>query len=556
VNEQTIRTVFAIKFFMQGKKQLQPKALYTITLEQLVPADNYYRRLNKAIDLNWLYKMTKEYYGSEGQESIDPVVFFKICLTGYINNISSDRRLMEHCSDSLGIRLFLGYDIDEPLPWHSTISRTRQLYGEEVFKQLFEEVFEKCVQSGMIAGHTQAIDGAFLKANASKDSLEIKQVSESVEEYLLANIKANTSPRRPAKINRADDEQQHMQGDEDEQTRQLKELDTRYQRQSKEYEEMPGSESRGKFLSNKTHYSPTDPDARIAVKPGKPRELYYNGQIAVDTAHHVITHAQSFTADGKDCRDLISITKQLQQRLQPNGLIIEKIAADAAYSSGENYQYLEQQNITPYIPLLGGALSGSEGFIYDEQNDWYTCANNKRLKGKGEAVDDGRGHLVKKYYSLQSDCKHCPLRKTCISNKAKTKKIQHSIYKAELQRAKARQQTVKAKVMKRKRSSTVEPVWGTLINYTGMKRLNARGLQAANKMLLLAATVYNLKKWMRFIPVHSNIKALPKTNEKRSVAIVISCIFRLIAGRINPVIFFHQQFTFFTIQNNQPANGL
>ena len=428
---------------MQGKKQLEPKLLYTITLEQLVPQDNFYRRLKKVMDLNWLYKATTKYYGREGQESIDPVVFFKMCLTGYINNIISDRKLTEHCADSLGIRLFLGYDIDEALPWHSTISRTRQLYGEEVFKQLFEQVFARCMESGMIAGHTQAIDGAFLKANASKDSLEIKQVSKSVGDYLLENIKANTSPRRPAKINRADEDQQHMDGDDEAQTKQLKELDTRYQRQGKNYEEMPGSESRGKFLSNKTHYSPTDPDARIAVKPGKPRELYYSGQIAVDTAHHVITHAQSFTADGKDCRDLITITDQLQSRLQQQGMQIEKVLADAAYSSGENYQYLEQQNITAYIPLLGGALSGSEGFIYDEQNDYYICPNNKILKGKGEAVDDGRGHLVKKYFSLQSDCKNCPLRNSCISDKAKTKKVQHSIYKAELERAKARQQTVK-----------------------------------------------------------------------------------------------------------------
>jgi transposase len=227
---------------MQGKKQLEPKMLYTITLEQMVPQDNFYRRLKKAISLDWLYKATTKYYGSEGQESIDPVVFFKICLIGYINNIISDRKLAAYCSDSLGIRLFLGYDIDEELPWHSTISRTRQLYGEEVFRQLFEQVFEKCMESGMIAGHTQAVDGAFLKANASKDSLEIKQVNKSVDEYLLENIKANTSPRRPAKHNRADEDQQHMDGDDEEQTRQLKELDTRYQRQEKHYEEMPGSD--------------------------------------------------------------------------------------------------------------------------------------------------------------------------------------------------------------------------------------------------------------------------------------------------------------------------
>lgn len=487
--------------------------LYTITLEQLVPRDNFYRRLNRELHLHWLYAATKNYYGAEGQESIDPVVFFKLCLVGYINNIGSDRKLADYCADSLGIRLFLGYDLDEPLPWHSTISRTRQLYGEEVFKQLFEQVFEKCIESGMVAGHTQALDGAFLKANASKDSLEIKQVHQSVDDYLLENIKANTSPRRPTRHNRAGEEQQHMDGDDQEQARQLKELDTRYQRQGKDYEEMPGSEERGKFLSNKTHYSPTDPDARIAVKPGKPRELYYNGQIAVDTAHHVITHAESFTADGKDCRDLITIAEQLQTRLQQHGIKIEKLLADGAYSNGENYQYLEQQNITPYIPLLGGALSGSEGFIYDKQNDWYTCGNNKLLKGSGRVVDDGRGHPVKKYFSLQSDCKNCPIRNSCITDKAKTKKIQHSIYKAELERAKARQQTVKAKVMKRKRSSTVEPVWGTLINYTAMKRLNARGIKAANKMLLLAATVYNLKKWLRFTTPQTNIKimALVKT---------------------------------------------
>jgi hypothetical protein len=280
------------------------------------------------------------------------------------------------------------------------------------------------------------------------------QVNNSVDEYLLENIKANTTPRRPAKHNRADNDQHKMKGDDDEQTRDLKELDTIYQRQEKNYDEMPGSESGGKFLSNKTHYSPTDPDSRIAVKPGKPRELYFNGQIAVNTTHHVITHAATFTADGKDCRDFITVAGELQTRLQQQGIIIEKILADGAYSSGENYQWLEMQNITGYIPLLGGALSGSEGSIYDEHNDWYICSNNKILKGSGRIVDDGRGHPVKKYFSLQSDCKNCPIRKTCITDKAKTKKIQHSIYKAELERAKARRQTVKAKIMKRKRSST------------------------------------------------------------------------------------------------------
>ncbi len=267
--------------------------------------------------------------------------------------------------------------------------------------------------------------------------------------------------------------------------------------------------------------------------------MYYNGQIAVDTAHHVITHAATFTADGKDCRDLITIAGQLQQRIQSHGMTIEKILADGAYSSGENYRYLEQNNITPYIPLLGGALSGSEGFIYDEQNDWYICRNNKLLKGSGRVVDDGRGHPVKKYFSLQSECKNCPIRKSCITDKAKTKKVQHSVYKAELERAKARQQTVKAKVMKRKRSSTVEPVWGTLINFTGMKRLNARGIKAANKMLLLAATVYNLKKWLKFVSPKSNIKTMAILQTKaKEVFTLIKTMFTRLITRQNTAVYF------------------
>lgn len=481
--------------------------LYSISLQELVPKNNFYRRLSSLIDFHWIYKQTASYYGSEGQESIDPVVFFKICMVGYINNIASDRRLIEFCSDSLAIRLFLGYDIDEPLPWHSTISRTRQLYGEKVFQQLFEAVFEKCVHSGMVAGHTQAIDGALLKANASKDSLEVKKVDSSIDEYLLEHIKANTEPRRPASINRAAEEQQHMQGDKEEQQKQLEELNTRYERQSKQYADMPkGDEEKAKFLSNKTHYSPTDPDARIAVKPGKPRELYYSGQIAVDTGNHVITHAQTVYAEGKDGDSLKLLVNKTKHRLEQHGLHLDNTLADAGYSSGSNYFFLEQQNINAYIPLLGGALIGSEGFVYDEKNDCYICPNNKILKGSGHIVDDGRGHPIRKYFSLKSDCDTCPLRSRCISTNAKTKKVQHSIYKPQLEAAKERAESVKGRRMKIKRSSTVEPVWGTLINFTGMKRINTRGISAANKCLILAATCYNLKKWMKHISKDTNAK--------------------------------------------------
>src|SRR5688572_21133444 len=152
---------------MQGRKSFAPKMIYQVNLETLVPPDHFYRKLDAALDLHFLYKETARYYGTEGQESIDPVVFFKIILVGYLNNINSDRQLLRYCSDCLSVRWFLRYDIDEELPWFSTISRTRQLYGEEIFLNLFKRVLTMCVDKGMVRGKRQAVDSAFIKANAS-----------------------------------------------------------------------------------------------------------------------------------------------------------------------------------------------------------------------------------------------------------------------------------------------------------------------------------------------------------------------------------------------------
>src|SRR5690606_35435803 len=84
--------------------------------------------------------------------------------------------LMRYCSNCFDVRLFLCYDLNEELPWHSTISRTRALFGEEVFLQLFQKILSLCVSKGMVSGKRQAVDSAFIKANASMDSLIEKEV--------------------------------------------------------------------------------------------------------------------------------------------------------------------------------------------------------------------------------------------------------------------------------------------------------------------------------------------------------------------------------------------
>ena len=113
---------------MQGKKQFTDQLVTHFRLSERVPAHNLYRRLDELLDLRFLYEATRELYSHTGQPSLDPVVFFKLVLIGYLENITSDRRLLEHCAMCLDLLYFLGYELDEALPWHSTVSRTRQLY--------------------------------------------------------------------------------------------------------------------------------------------------------------------------------------------------------------------------------------------------------------------------------------------------------------------------------------------------------------------------------------------------------------------------------------------
>jgi transposase len=168
---------------MQGRKNYTEKLFLSFRLSDRIPKENLYRKLRETLDLSFLYKDTKELYGKTGNPSIDPVVFFKLLITGYLENITSDRKLVEHCCMRMDVLYFLGFDIDEDLPWHSTISRTRQLYPASLFEKLFNKVFALCVDSGMVSGHTQAVDSAPIKANASMESVVLKVPATSMDRH-------------------------------------------------------------------------------------------------------------------------------------------------------------------------------------------------------------------------------------------------------------------------------------------------------------------------------------------------------------------------------------
>jgi len=101
---------------LQGKKHHHPKLFNSVNLAGRVPQNSFYRKLKDVLDLRFLYKIAQPCYGKCGQKSIDPVVFFKMCLVGFHENIISDRKLADHCSMRLDILFFPDHDIDEELP--------------------------------------------------------------------------------------------------------------------------------------------------------------------------------------------------------------------------------------------------------------------------------------------------------------------------------------------------------------------------------------------------------------------------------------------------------
>lgn len=483
---------------MQGKKVYQEKLFNNFSLSSRVPDHNFYRRLRGAFDFNFLYQLTEGFYGSSGQKSIDPVVFFKLCLVGYLENIISDRKLISHCSMRLDIMYFVGYDIDEEFPWHSTISRTRQLFPESVFESVFTKVLSLCIEKGMVSGHTQTIDSAPVKANASMDTLELKVPEEDLEAHLrrVRHISAmdKQQPLRQSKEDKSSKAQRSISASQKE----LDAIKSRTKRWSKDQDQRPGAGNKGsKYTSNKTHYSPTDPDARISVKPGKARKLNYLSQLSVDIAHHVITDIQAYHADGKDNQQLSDIVKRLQRRLWREQLVVTNCVADTGYSSGENYAFLESRGLRSFIPPHGTYKGGPDNFKYVKDGDYYLCPTNEIIPFKKVFLDSRTQTKKKSYRASSKICKGCYLRERCLG-KVNEKQFTVTYYREEYERNNRRVESKEGRYLKSKRQSTVEPVFGTLTQFMGLRKINTIGLKQANKVMHLSAIAYNLKKYLKF----------------------------------------------------------
>src|SRR5713101_5694721 len=178
---------------MMGQKERRFATLINVSLEELVPQDHFYRHLERTLDLSIVREFVQETYAGSGRPSIDPVVFFKLQLVMFFEGIRSERLLMRHAADRLSVRWYVGYDLGEALPDHSSLTRIRERYGVEVFRHFFEQIVEQCQQAGLVWGRELYIDATKVEANAAMTSVKPRFAVEAHLANLFATAGEETA---------------------------------------------------------------------------------------------------------------------------------------------------------------------------------------------------------------------------------------------------------------------------------------------------------------------------------------------------------------------------
>src|ERR1035437_3118902 len=285
------------------------------------PGNAFYDRLNQILEAHRsdakVEQLCRKYYKKSqyGRPSMLPGVYFRCLLVGYFEGLDSERGIAWRTADSLSLRKFLGYGLDEGTPDHSTISRTRRLYWLAAHKAVFGWVVKLLSEEGLISGRTVSIDGTTLEANAALKSIARRDIGQSYDDYLrdLAKAAGMENPTRE----------------------QLARLDRK----------------RKKKGSNQEWMSPSDPDARITKMKDGRTHLAHKAEHAVDLTSGALVALTLQPANEGDTSTIHKTLEEAQAAAQEvNEQGVEEVVADKGYHSGAVLKEVHEQDVRSYIP--------------------------------------------------------------------------------------------------------------------------------------------------------------------------------------------------------------
>jgi transposase len=331
------------------------------------PAHAFYERLNAVLNAEKFDQRVeaicrKYYKSSSGRPSMTPGTYFRMLLLGYLEGIDSERGIAWRAADSLSYRKFLGYDLSEQTPDHSTVSRTRRLYSVETYRAVMRWVLKILRKHGLADGQSVCIDGTTLQANASMKSLVRRDTGLSYDDYLrqLAQAEGLESPTQE----------------------QLARLDRK----------------RKKKTSNDDWTNPNDPAARITKMKDGRTKLAYKAEHAVDLASGALL---AVTVQPADRGDTTSYTETLDaaqreaQESHPAGL--EEVVMDKGYHSGAVMVDLAEREIRSYVPE---PERGKRHWAGKAEEQRCVYANRRRVQGeRSKRLQKLRGELCERSFA-------------------------------------------------------------------------------------------------------------------------------------------------------------
>jgi transposase len=453
---------------MMGYKIRNLKTFTSFSLETLVPEDNFYRQVEKCIDLSFVRDLVYQLYSAFGRPSIDPVVFFKLQLIGFFEGIRSERQLMETVSLNLAHRLYIGYDLDEDVPDHSSLSKIRERYGMEIFQQFFEKIVELCVEAGLVWGEELYFDSTIVDANAAINNMIDRSKSEAnqhVEDLWVKN-----------------EEEVHNDT--------LRDLVEKYNG-----ERFTGLRKPSYKRITDEKVSLTDPDAApMRAQGGGSAVLGYRDHYIVDGGKaRIILSALVSPASIMDNTPLLNMVDWTCSRWQ---LEPEIAVGDAKYGTVPNIVGLEERGIKAYLPTPDlskrSEYYSADLFQYDAENDQYRCPQNHVLPLWSRRKSEEN-------YVYRADakvCNACPVKGECTGSKS-GRHIFRSFHQEYINKVKAYHDTQAYKKASRKRSVWVEPLFGEAKDFHRLRRFRLRGLHKVNIEGMMIAAGQNLKRLIK-----------------------------------------------------------
>src|SRR5687768_8725981 len=382
-----------------------------VSLEELVPANNFYRHLEAQLDPSFVRAWVEDCYAERGRPGIDPAVFFKLQLIMFFEGIRSERQLIEIASLHLAHRWYLGYALDEALPDHSSLTRMRTRYGLVAFRGFFETIVEQCRAAGLVWGKELYFDATQVNANASLDSIAPRFAVEAHLSELFTDESAEASaPEEGA----SQPLELPVPITETEQERLTAANAARHDWLAREGAPDRTIMRAGYQRRSDFEASVTDPDAALmALKKGGLHFGYHNHYAVDGGKARIILEVLVTPADVMENLPFLDMLWRVCFRWQ---IRPDQVTGDTTYGTVENIVDVEDQKIRAYVPLPDfdqrTPFYGASRFTYVPERDEYRCLEGQVLRRRKAKYTEG----VVVYQAEAATCQACPLKAACTES--------------------------------------------------------------------------------------------------------------------------------------------